>query len=365
MLTSKNSLTAVILAGGPGTRLQPHTDNTPKPMVPVLNKPFLEHTVNYLKKYNIQSIIATLNYLPEVVQNYFGDGTRHGIMLNYCLETSPMGTAGAVKNAEQFLDSSFIVLNGDIFNTDLDIADMLAFHRRQGAKATIALKWVENPSAYGVVEVNGEGRITRFIEKPSPEQITTNWINAGTYILEPEVLKHVPANQHYMFEKGLFPLLLELGEPLYGYYFNGYWLDMGTEEKYLSLNHDLLSVKVNSPLFPLIEKDAVSCEEDVIIHPDAKVVAPVLIGSNSRISQGAYIKGPAVIGPDCYVGKDAVVERAVIWQGIHINDNAVCQDMVISNNSQLAGAGGTPDTGGRTPNLKSDRAWKRSINDDE
>ena len=163
---------AVILVGGPGTRLQPLTYETPKSMVPVLNKPFMEHTLAHLKQFGIEDIILALNYLPEAFRNYFGDGSRFGVRLTYCLEKEPMGTAGAVKNAEQYLNGTFIVLNGDTF-TDLDIADMLASHRNQGSKATISLTYVDNPSAFGVVETDRDHRVKRFIEKPPPDDAPT------------------------------------------------------------------------------------------------------------------------------------------------------------------------------------------------
>ena len=343
MPDSKDSLKAVILVGGPGTRLQPHTDYTPKPMVPVLNKPFLEHTIAYLKHYGVDNIILTLSYLPEVIQDYFGDGSGFGVKLAYCVEDSPLGTAGAVKNAEEYLNSTFIVLNGDIF-TDLDISAMVGFHRRNRAKATISLKWVDNPSAFGVVETDDDGRVSRFIEKPGPNQISTRWINAGTYILEPEVLGHVPANSHHMFETGLFPLLLKLGEPVYGYQFSGYWLDMGTEDKYLGLNCDLLLAKAPSYLPRGLSKDGIYCDEGVVIHPSAEIVGPVIIGKDCRISQKASIRGPVVIGPDCCVGEGAIIERATLWRGIHIGAGAICKQRVISNDNQLTNGLVNPDS---------------------
>jgi len=305
---SKDSLKAVILVGGPGTRLQPHTNYIPKPMVPVLNKPFLEHTIAYLKHYGVDNIILTLSYLPEVIQDYFGDGSRFGVF------------------------------------TDLDIFAMVGFHRRNRAKATISLKWVDNTSAFGVVETDGDGRVSRFIEKPSPNQTPTHWINAGTYILEPEVLGHVPANSHYMFETGLFPLLLKLGEPVYGHQFNGYWLDMGTEEKYLGLNCDLLLAKVPSYLIRNLSRDGIYCDEGVVIHPSAEIVGPVIIGRDCQISQKASIRGPVVIGPDCCVGEGAIIESATLWRGIHIGAGAICKQRVISNDNQLAHGLINPDS---------------------
>ena len=303
-------------------------------MVPVLNRPFLEHTIAYLKNYGVNNIILALGYRPEVVQNYFGDGSKWGVQLHYTVEDNPLGTAGAVKNAERYLDSTFVVLNGDVF-TDIDIADMLAFHRGKGAKVTIALTWVDNPCAFGVVETGSDSRVKRFIEKPSPSRVTTNWINAGIYLLEPEVLKHVPADTHYMFERGLFPLLLELGEPVYGYPFSGYWLDMGTPEKYLRLNCDLLLSKAKSALVNGLSKDEVCCQGDVNIHPSAKIAGPAIIGSKCKIDRKAHIKGPVVIGPDCHIGANASLEVAVLWKGVKIGAGASLKQCIIGTNTKI------------------------------
>lgn len=327
---------AVILVGGQGTRLQPLTRYLPKPMLPVLNHPFLEHTITYLKGYEVGDITLALNYLPEAIQGCLGDGSRLGVSLNYAVEASPLGTAGAVKNAERYLDSTFAVLNGDIF-TDLDITDMLAFHRRKGAKVTIALTWVDNPSAFGVVETDSDGRVERFTEKPGPERITSNWINAGTYIIEPEVLGYIPQNSHYMFERGLFPLLLELGEPVYGYPFSGYWLDMGTPEKYLCLSCDLLLNKVRNHLIPDLGRESISCGKDAAIHPSARITGPAVIGSGSQISRGVSITGPIVIGADCYLGEDAGIEEAILWDGVSIGAGAGLKHCIIGTGCGIAG----------------------------
>jgi len=303
-------------------------------MVPVLNRPFLEHTIAYLRKYKVNDVILALSYLPEVFQNYFGDGSNLWIQLHYTMEDNPLGTAGAVKNAERYLDSTFVVLNGDVF-TELNIADMLAFHRGKGAKATIALTRVDNPCAFGIIETDSDGRVGRFIEKPSPSQVTTNWINAGIYLLEPGVLKHVPANAHYTFEKGLFPLLLELGEPVYSYPSSGYWLDVGTPEKYLRLNCDLLLLNAKSALINGLSRDGVCCDKDVIIHPSAKIVGPAIIGSKCRIDQKAYIKGPVVIGPDCYIGDSASLEAAVLWAGVNIGAGVSVKQCIVGTNTKI------------------------------
>ncbi len=334
MPEKKAPVTAVILVGGEGTRLRPLTNSVPKSMVPVLNQPFLEHTIAYLKEYGIGHIILTLSYHPEIIQNYFKDGRHLKTRLTYCIEDSPLGTAGAVKNTEQYLDNAFFVLNGDIF-TDLDLSGMLSFHRRQKAKVTIALTWVDNPCAFGVVETGTDGKIQRFIEKPSPDRVTTNWINAGVYIIEPEVLKHVPAGSHYMFENGLFPLLLKLNEPVYGYQFKGYWLDMGTPEKYLCLNCDLLLSKAKSNLINNLDKDKIISGQEAIVHPSAKITGPAIISSKCWIGPGVHIKGPVIMAPDCCIGEDAVLEEAVLWEKVNIGRGAILKQCVVGSNTRI------------------------------
>ncbi len=328
-------LTAVILVGGPGTRLQPLTNDRPKSVLPVLNKPFMEHFIAYLRQYGIEDIILTLSYLPDVIREYLGDGSRYGVRLTYCLEEEPLGTAGAVKNAEAYLDNTFFVLNGDVF-TDMDLGDMLAFHRENKAKATISLTWVDDPSAFGVVETDGEKRVKQFIEKPPLAEATTNWINAGTYILEPEVLEHIPSNTHYMFEKGLYPRLLDTGAPVYGYPYRGYWLDMGTPEKYFSLNVDLLSSKINSPLVSIAEQNGICYSRDAVVHPSVVVTAPVVIDSGSRVGRGVHIRGPVVIGRDCHLEDGASIENAVLWNNVNIGAGARLSQCIISSDINIS-----------------------------
>jgi mannose-1-phosphate guanylyltransferase len=334
---------AVILVGGPGMRLRPLTEDRPKSVVPVLNHPAIEHTFAYLKQYGVEEIILALNYLPDVIKGYFGDGSRCGIRLTYCVEKEPLGTAGAVKNAEKHLESTFFVLNGDLF-TDLNLADMLAFHREKKASATISLTWVDDPSRFGVVETDNNRRVKRFIEKPPLAEATTNWINAGTYILEPEVLGHIPAGQHYMFERGLFPSLLEAGEPVYGYPYRGFWLDMGTPGTYFSLNSDLLTMKVKSPIFSPFPpgKDGIRRGENVTIHPAATVIPPVMIDSGCHIGKGVRVTGPVVMGRDCRLDDGAVVENAILWDNVTVRAKArlshciVCSRAVIDGNGEIS-----------------------------
>jgi mannose-1-phosphate guanylyltransferase len=322
-------LTAVILVGGPGTRLRPLTDDRPKSLVPVLNRPLMEHTVAYLKGFGIEDIILTLSYLPDAIREVFGDGRRYGVRVVYCLEKEPLGTAGAVKNTEAYLDNTFFVLNGDIF-TDLDLSEMLAFHRQNKAAATISLSWVDDPSAFGVVETDDRQRVKRFIEKPPRAEATSHWINAGTYILEPSVLEYIPAGRHYMFEKGLFPRILELGLPVYGYPYHGYWLDMGTPEKYFTVNMDLLYSRTGSPAAGAVGPDGVKYSPGTVADPAAVVTGPALIDGGCHIGRGARVKGPVVMGRDCRIGEDAGIEDAILWDGVNIGAGARLSRCIIA-----------------------------------
>jgi mannose-1-phosphate guanylyltransferase len=331
---------ALILVGGPGTRLQPLTNDTPKSMLPVLNRPFMEYTIAYLSQHGVKDIILTLSYLPDAFREYFGDGSRFGVSLTYCLEKEPLGTAGAVRNAAEHLNSTFLVLNGDIF-TDLDITSMLAFHREKGARATISLNWVDNPGAFGVLETDDDQRVKRFVEKPPPGEETSNWINAGTYILEPEVLEHIPPSTHYMFETGLFPLLLEMDKPVYGYPFRGYWLDMGNPEKYLALNRDLLQSKAANPVPQVSTWEGIYCEEGASIDPTAIITAPAAIGREARIGWGVSLNGPVVIGRKCQIEYGAVIEDAVLCGNVsvgpltRISHSVIGRDMDIAPNTNI------------------------------
>jgi mannose-1-phosphate guanylyltransferase len=332
--TSLCKLKAVILVGGPGTRLQPLTFTLPKSLVPVLNRPVMEHMIAYLKQFGVEDIILTLNYLPDAIRNHFGDGRDFGVRLTYCLEKEPLGTAGAVKNATAYLDGTFIVLNGDIF-TEMDLSDMFSFHAKKKAKATIALTWVDNPSAFGVVETSSNKRVQRFIEKPPPGTETTNWINAGGYMLEPEVLEYIPSGQHYMFEKGLFPGLLDAGEPVFGYPYRGYWLDMGTLAQYFSLNMDFLFGKVSDPLINDHRRDSIHCGLNVVIHPSAAITAPAVIDRDCRIGKNVRLKGPLTIGRDCVIEDGASLENAILWENVHIGSDARLNHCIISSNTVI------------------------------
>jgi len=323
---------AVILVGGEATRLLPLTCNIPKAMVPVLNIPFLEHVIRYLNEHQVRDIILAQGHLQESIESYFGDGSQFGVKLSYTVEDTPLGTAGAVKNAEVYLDETFLVLNGDIF-TDLDITAMIGTHREKKAKATIALTPVDDPTSYGLIETNAESRVTRFLEKPSWSQVTTNMINAGTYVVESEVLSQIPPQVNFSFERNLFPLLLEQGEPIYAYPSAAYWMDIGTPEKYLQLHRDLLSGKSSQYIRASGEEVLIGGQSH--IQAIAEVKGTVVIGDNCSIGGGVKLIGPVVIGAGCTILEDAVIEESIIWRNAWLGRGVKLKSSIVADNCCL------------------------------
>jgi len=324
---------AVILVGGEGTRLRPLTCNTPKAIVPILNRPFLEHLLGYLKEHGVTDAILAMGYLPDPIQRCLGDGTQLGVQLTYLVEESPLGTAGAVKNAESYLDGPFLVFNGDII-TELDLTAMMKRHKEVKPKVSIALTPVDNPTIYGVVETDTRGLVQRFVEKPTWDKVTTNMINAGIYILEPEVLAHIPPSTPSMFENYLFPRLLEMGEPILGYPSDAYWIDIGTPEKYLKANHDLLLQQAGR---------GVQVQGKSQLHPTAQIEGPVLLAEECIIAENAKLKGPVVLGPHCEIGKGAVVQGAVLWHHSRVGEKAILRNCVICSHSYVGQGSHVPD----------------------
>jgi len=324
---------AVILVGGEGTRLRPLTCNTPKAIVPILNRPFLEHLLGYLKEHGVTDAILAMGYLPDPIQRCLGDGTQLGVQLTYLVEESPLGTAGAVKNAESYLDGPFLVFNGDII-TGIDLTAMMKRHKEVKPKVSIALTPVDNPTIYGVVETDTRGVVQRFVEKPTWDKVTTNMINAGIYILEPEVLAHIPASTPSMFENYLFPRLLEMGEPILGYPSDAYWIDIGTPEKYLKVNHDLLLQQAGR---------GTQAKGNSQLHPTAQIEGPVLLAEECIIAEDAKLKGPVVLGPHCEIGKGAVVQGAVLWHHARVGEKAILKNCVVCSHSYVKQGSHVPD----------------------
>nr|WP_229639398.1 mannose-1-phosphate guanyltransferase [Waterburya agarophytonicola] len=326
---------AVLMAGGSGTRLRPLTCDLPKPMVPVLNRPIAEHIINLLKRNNITEVIATLYYLPDVMRDYFQDGSDFGVQMTYAVEEEqPLGTAGCVKNIQQWLDETFITISGDAI-TDFDLQAAIAFHRAKKSKATLILTRVPNPVEFGVVIADEDGRIKRFLEKPSLSEIFSDTVNTGTYILEPEVLKYLPENQESDFSKDLFPLLLEKGEPMYGYIAEGYWCDVGHLEAYREAQYDGLDKKVKLD-FSYEERSAgIWIGNNTYIDPSVSIEAPVLIGDNCRIGARVRIEAGTVIGDNVTIGADADLKRPIIWNGATVGDEAHLRACTISRGTRM------------------------------
>ncbi|MBR2569473.1 MAG: nucleotidyltransferase family protein, partial [Paenibacillus sp.] len=237
---------AVIMAGGKGTRLRPLTLNTPKPMVPLLNRPCMEYIIELLKRHDIHQIAVTVQYLPEVIRNHFGDGSAYGVELYYAEEDTPLGTAGSIKNAAEFLDETFIVISGDAL-TDFNLRQAIDYHKDKDALATMVLTQVDSPLEYGVVMTDESGRVTRFLEKPSWSEVFSDTVNTGIYVLEPEILDWIPANCSYDFSLNLFPELLSNNKALYGYVAEGYWSDIGNLQQYRKSQFDMLDGHVHVP----------------------------------------------------------------------------------------------------------------------
>jgi NDP-sugar pyrophosphorylase family protein len=297
----------LILAGGKGTRLRPLTLNTPKPIVPVANEPFLLYQIDLMLSAGIHEVILSLSYQPRKIEDLLKDGTDYGVSIRYAVEGTPLGTGGAFKNAEEHLDSTTVVFNGDIL-TGLDLAAVIRKHKEAGAVATIVLTPVDNPSAYGLVETAPDGSVRRFIEKPGPDEVTCNTINAGVYVLEPSVLRYIPRDEPYSFERGLFPTLLERKERVLSFILDKYWIDIGTPKKYLEVHHDILAGKFLSKRLPG------SAFDRSALPPDVRMDSKSIIDADVTIRAGARIEN-SVIGKNCKIEEGAQIIDSVIWAG--------------------------------------------------
>ena len=318
---------ALFLAGGKGLRLQPLTNNLPKPMVPIMNKPLIERTMINLKKSGINEIVISSCYQPHFIKNYFGNGEMFGLEIKYVVEDIPLGTGGAIKKAGSEFNESFIVFNSDILS-DIDINEMIELHRTSKALATIATTEVEDPSAYGVIEYDENGYALSFVEKPSPENITSKFINAGIYIFEPEVLNEIPVESIVSVERNTFPGLLANGHKIAVYKSKCYWIDIGTVEKYRQAHADILNGKCN-----LVECKCTGSDthigKNVCIHPDCRIKGPVYIGDNVSIAAKTYISN-SVIGNNVFVGAKSTIVGSIIWDGVDIGSKENILNSVIT-----------------------------------
>ncbi len=322
---------AVVLVGGEGTRLRPLTLETPKPMVPVMNMPFLERTLRRLKDAGISDVILPAGYLPEAITSYFGDGSRLGLRLRYIIEATPLGTAGALKNVAQYIDGPFFVLNGDVL-TSLDLRGMMRYHREKGGVATLHLIRVDDPSAFGCVVHDGAGRVSAFVEKPPRGEAPTNEINAGTYLLERTVLDAIPSGRPVSIERETFPQLIADGRPLYAYTTDDYWIDLGKPEAYLNAHRHIFDGVMPLGLRPEVDGPGRETIARSAVRP------PVFIGAGCRIDPTAVVGPYTVVGDGCTIGPGAVVEDSLIWDDVRIDTNARIEWAIIASRTQV-GAG--------------------------
>lgn len=325
---------AIIMAGGEGSRLRPLTCDLPKPMVSVMNVPIMEHIISLLKNHGITEIGVTLMYLPQKIKDYFGNGSHFGVNLHYFTEDTPLGTAGSVKNAGDFLDETFIVISGDSL-TDMDITKAIEYHREKESKATIVLTRVDVPLEYGVVITDKKGEITGFLEKPSWSEVFSDTVNTGTYILEPEIMDYLEFGKKTDFSQDLFPMLLEKKEPMYGYIMSDYWCDIGDLQAYLQAHYDALDgkVKINTNLVEL--KKGVWVGTGAIIDSQAIINSPCVIGDNCRIGSGAVIDSYSVLGSNNVIEDEATVKRSVLWSGNYIEYGSEIRGAILSNKVNL------------------------------
>ncbi|MFL0196724.1 sugar phosphate nucleotidyltransferase [Clostridium sp. WILCCON 0269] len=325
---------AIIMAGGEGTRLRPLTCNIPKPMMPVIGKPIMEYILELLRATGIKDIGATLQYLPDEIINYFGDGKEFGVNISYFIEETPLGTAGSVKNAEAFLNDTFIVISGDAL-TDIDLSEAIAYHKKKGAVATLVLKEEPVPLEYGVVITDDNGKVTGFLEKPGWGEVFSDKVNTGIYILEPEIFKYYNKNEKFDFSNDLFPILLREKAPMFGYVTNAYWCDIGNIDQYMRCNFDILKGLANVTINAQKYSEDIWIGEDCQISSKAKILKPVYIGSGSKIYTGAQIGPYTVLGKNNIISSDATMKRGILFNNCYIGDKVQIRGAVLCNKVQV------------------------------
>jgi mannose-1-phosphate guanylyltransferase len=304
---------ALILAGGEGTRLRPLTSTVPKPVVPLVDRPFITYLLEWLKRHGVDDVVMSCGYMAAGVRNVLGEGTQFGLRIRYVEEPRPLGTGGVVKFAEPLLDERFLILNGDVL-TDMDLSAQIAQHERTGARATIALIPVDDPSRYGLVRIHDDRKVREFLEKPSIDQIDTNLINAGAYVLERDVLSSLERDVNISIEREVFPGLVSEG--LYAYPQEGYWLDIGTPETYLQATFDILERTVKTTVGERLGSSYLEVAPDV--QADGRIIPPALVGGECKVAKGARVGSQAVLGHGVKIGEDTIVESAVVLNGAEV-----------------------------------------------
>jgi NDP-sugar pyrophosphorylase family protein len=325
---------AILLAGGKGTRLRPLTIHTPKPIVPIFDRPFLHYQLDLLKQVpEIDEVILSLNYQPRRIEEIFGDGGESGLGIRYVVEPAPLGTAGAVRYAGDAIRESVVVFNGDVL-TQLDLRAVIALHRERKARATIVLTPVENPTAYGLVETDASSNITRFVEKPKADEITCNTINAGIYVLEPDTFDRIPRDTPWSIERSFFPSLIEREDTFVAYVYRGYWIDIGTPEKYIQVHHDVMDGRFRAA--PFADHAAlVAVSPGARVEEGATLEGPCFVDDGAIVKAGARIGPYSVVGRQCHVEEHASIERAIIWANCRISQDAIVRDSILGRHCHI------------------------------
>jgi mannose-1-phosphate guanylyltransferase/phosphomannomutase len=332
----------IIIAGGAGTRLRPLTYTRPKPLIPVVNRPFLEYQVALLKRHGIDEIIFCTNYMADKIAGHFGDGSAFGVSMRYAIEEQPLGTAGAIKNAQNIAGrDTVVVLNGDVL-TDFDISSVIQFHKDKQALVTLTLKEVPSPSPYGVIITDEEGRVREFREpseaqkkalaaNPHVPRTGVDYINAGIYVMEPEALDAIPTGRPVSVERETYPRFLEQGAPIYAIVRDGYWLDIGRPEQYRQATEAILNRDIAVDVPGEWNPAGYWAQEDAEVDPTAHVGPTVHIGKRARVGAGASLTGRTVIGPDCRIGRDATLADCILEDGVIVGDGATLAGVILDN----------------------------------
>jgi NDP-sugar pyrophosphorylase family protein len=326
---------AILLAGGKGTRLRPLTIHTPKPIVPIFDRAFLHYQLDQLRRVpEIDEVILSLNYQPRRIEEVFGDGEGTGLRIRYVVEPAPLGTGGAIRFAAQGVTDTIVVFNGDVM-TSVDVNQVLAVHRERRAKATIVLTPVANPTAYGLVETAPDGAVRRFLEKPKANEVTCDTINAGIYVLEPDTFDRIPKDIAYSIERAYFPSLVERGEPFFAYIDRGYWIDIGTPEKYVEVHRDMFNGQFKGGLFETADPTKPIVAPDARIEEGARLDVPCFVDSGAHIKAGAVIGRYAVIGRGVVVEEEATVTGSIIWPNTRICQHADVGGAILARNCHV------------------------------
>jgi mannose-1-phosphate guanylyltransferase/phosphomannomutase len=323
------------MAGGEGTRLRPMTANQPKPLLPVANRPIMEHVLRLLKRHGFDETVVTVQFLAALVRNYFGDGEEFGMSLQYATEEMPLGTAGSVRNAEDALrDDAFLVISGDAL-TDMDLSALVRYHKDNGALVTVGLARVPDPLEFGIVITQEDGRIQRFLEKPTWGQVFSDTVNTGVYVMEPEVLAEVPPGEIVDWSGDVFPKLLKRGAPLFGYISDGYWEDVGTHESYMKAQADVLAGRVQTDIAGFEVSPGVWVAEGAEVDPDAVLTGPMCIGDYAKIEAGAHLREYTVVGSNVVVKEGAFLHRAVVHNNVYVGQGVTLRGCVVGKNTDV------------------------------